>query len=74
MFLSIVLRMRALIVNHLQVECCAGTTFHVDNGVKADVSAGTILLHHGKFKVEQYNKTLPSPNADLRTPTSSNYC
>ena len=51
----IVLRMRALIVSHLQVECYAGTTFHVDNGVKADISAGTILLHHGKFKVNQYN-------------------
>ena len=51
----IVLRMRALIVNHLQVECYAGTTFHVDNGVKADLSAGTISLHHGQFKVKQYN-------------------
>ena len=51
----IVLRVRALVVKHLQVECYAGTTFHVDNSVEPDISTGVISFHKGKFKVKQHN-------------------
>ena len=33
-----VLRLRALVVTDLQVEAYAGTTFHVDNGIEADIA------------------------------------
>ena len=56
---KIFLRLRALVVKRLQVGCYGGTTFHVDNGVTADMTSGKISLHHGKFEVDQYNKVKP---------------
>ena len=56
---KIVLRLRALVVKHLQVDVYAGTTFHVDNGVVADISKGMISLHQGKFIIKQNNPVIP---------------
>lgn len=55
----IVLRLRALVVKQLQVACYAGTTFHVDNDVTANITNGTISIHGGKFNIVQHNKLLP---------------
>ena len=46
---TIVLRLRALVVEHLKVDCYAGTTFHVDNHVKADITTGFVSLHGGSL-------------------------
>ena len=56
---KIVLRLRALVVKQLQVDCYAGTTFHVDNGVVADISTGIISFHNGKFVINQNNSFNP---------------
>ena len=69
---NFVLRLRALVVNDLQVEAYAGTTFHVDNGVKADISSGLISLHRGLATVKQYNpmvggRPIPHPPPFLNT-------
>ena len=53
---TILLRLRALVVKQLQVGCYAGTTFHVDNQIEANISSGTISLHNGKFVIRQFNK------------------
>ena len=52
---NIVLRLRALVVKHLHVQVYAGTTFHVDNTVEANISTGVIEFHNGKFKIKQHN-------------------
>ena len=53
---KILLRLRALVVKQLQVGCYGGTTFHVDNGIEANISSGKISLHNGNFEIMQYNK------------------
>ena len=42
---NIILRLRALVMKKLQADCFAGTNWHYDNRVKADISEGTITLH-----------------------------
>ena len=44
---SVPLRMRALVLEKLHVDLFAGTTFHVDNSIVANLSKGTIMLHWG---------------------------
>ena len=58
---SILLRMRALVMDNLQAECFGGTTFHADNDVEARIKSGTISIH-GKFIVNQAN-----PMVDMKT-------
>ena len=53
---TVVLRLRALIVETLGVACYAGQTFHLDNGVVADVTQKTISFHHGRHVIHQENK------------------
>ena len=53
---KIILRLRALVVKQLQVQVYAGTTFHVDNEIVAEMTSGTISLHGGKFKIKQLNQ------------------
>ena len=53
-------------MEHLKVDCYAGTTFHVDNHVKADITTGFVSLHGGKFVIKQSNapqigKPIPFP-------------
>ena len=52
---NIQLRLRALVMKHLQAVCFGGTTFHADNNIGTHLKEGTILLH-GKYKVYQSNK------------------
>ena len=52
---KIVLRLRALVVKHLHVQVYAGTTFHVDNKVEANIATGDIEFHGGTFKIKQHN-------------------
>ena len=54
---TICLRLRALVLAHLSVECYAGNTFHVDNGVVGNLSTGSISIHGGRFQVQQSNRS-----------------
>ena len=56
---KIILRLRALVVKELQVQVYAGTTFHVDNEIVAEMTSGTISLHGGKYTIKQYNYIAP---------------
>jgi hypothetical protein len=56
----VVLRLRALVVKELGVECYAGQTFHLDNGVVGNVSAKTISLHNGRFRIIQNLSNRPA--------------
>ena len=49
----IVLRLRALIVKELGVECFGGQTLHLDNGIVGDVSSQTISFHNKRFSIKQ---------------------
>ena len=80
---AVVLRLRALVVNELGVEIYAGQTFHLDNGVVGDVSAKTISLHNGRFKIFDFGIGDRSPAAhpppyltinDEPSPMLSNIC
>ena len=51
---NISLRVRALVMKNLQVDCFGGTTFHVDNDIEASIKTGTISIQ-GKYKVRQSN-------------------
>ena len=51
---NIQMRLRALVMRDLQAECFGGTTFHVDNNVKADIKEGVMSVH-GKFIINQSN-------------------
>ena len=53
---KVLLRVRALVVENLHVECFGGQTFHLDNGIVDDVSSGKISLHKGKFQIHQDNR------------------
>ena len=53
---KIVLRLRALIVKDLGVECYGGQTFHLDNGIVDDVSLKTISFHQGRYTIHQGHK------------------
>ena len=63
---SIQLRIRALVIKHLQGECFGGTNFHMDNNLEANIKSGKILIH-GKYSVNQFYQSLiipvyPPPN------------
>ena len=47
------LRIRALVLDNLTANCYAGQTFHLDNGVTGDVSAGCVHLHGQRYVVTQ---------------------
>ena len=69
---QILLRLRALVVKHLQVECYGGTTFHNDNGIVPDISTGMISFHGGQFEFKQHNpipggRPIPHPPPTLST-------
>ena len=51
---SICMRVRALVMKNLQVECFGGTTFHVDNDIQTRIKNGTVSIH-GQFTVKQLN-------------------
>ena len=51
---SICMRVRALVMKNLQVECFGGTTFHVDNDIQTRIKNGTVSIH-GQFTVKQSN-------------------
>jgi hypothetical protein len=53
---NVVLRLRALVVENLNVPCYGGQTFHLDNGIVDDVTRSSISLHNGKFQIHQQNK------------------
>ena len=50
-------RLRALVVDTLPVDCYGGTTFHVDNNILADISKGTISIHNNLLQIKQFNVT-----------------
>ena len=52
----IILRLRALVVKTLGVECYGGQTFHLDNGIVDNVSQENISFHNGRFKISQKDK------------------
>ena len=57
---NISLRVRALVMKNLQVDCFGGTTFHVDNDIEARIKTGTISIQ-GKYTVHQSNPSwIPS--------------
>ena len=58
---SICMRVRALVMENLQVECFGGTTFHVDNDIQTRIKCGTISIH-GQFTVKQSNPLCVSRN------------
>ena len=62
---SILLRVRALVMDNLQAECFGGTTFHADNDIEARIKSGTISIH-GKFTVSQAN---PMVDMQVFSPT-----
>ena len=41
----------------MQADCFAGTTFHVDNQIEANVSTGIVSIHGGKFSIKQHNSS-----------------
>ena len=57
------LRVRALVMDHLAVDCYGGTTFLNDNYVVTNLVTSTIFMHGGKFKV-----TRPPKQPHVRHP------
>ena len=55
------LRVRALVMDHLAVDCYAGQTFHLDNAVSGDVSGGRIILHGGRWEVRPKHGAASQP-------------
>ena len=71
---QIILRLRALVVKHLKVDCYAGTTFHVDNKIEANITEGLVKIHGGKFIIRQSNfnqKPLAFPPSNLSVSENS---
>ena len=58
---NIQMRLRALVMQHLQAECFGGTTFHVDNKIETNIKDGVVLIH-GKYIVQQSNFQENMPN------------
>ena len=53
-FHNIPMRLRALVVNHLQAPCLGGTNFHVENIVQTDIANRIVVvngtsLHQSNF-------------------------
>ena len=49
------LRIRALLMEHLAVDCYGGTTFKNDNYVVTNVVTSTVFMHGGQFKVSAFS-------------------
>jgi len=47
-----VVRMRALVLPKLSVECFGGTTFHLDNDAAANIKTNKVSLHDGRFQID----------------------
>ena len=60
------LRLRALVMDHLAVDCYGGTTFENDNYIVCNIVTSTVFMHGGKFKV-----TRPPKQPYLRYPPPS---
>ena len=60
------MRLRALVMKHLQADCFGGTTFHADNGIVTNIREGTVLIH-GRYQVSQAN---PSAYLPINPPPS----
>ena len=61
---NVLLRLRALVVENLNVQVYGGQTFHLDNAIVDDVSNSSISLHNGKFQIyqnNQYGRLVPHP-------------
>ena len=59
------LRVRALVMDNLAVDCYGGQTFHLDNAVSGDVSGGRIILHGGRWEVRPKNGGASQPKPPL---------
>jgi hypothetical protein len=57
-----VLRVRALVVEHLSAECYGGQTFHLDNNVVDNIRTGNISLHGGRYVVKGDSCLTPRPH------------
>ena len=55
------LRMRALVMDNLTVDCYGGQTFHLDNAVSGDVSGGRVNLHGGRWEVKAERSAASQP-------------
>ena len=55
------LRVRALVIDNLAVDCYGGQTFHMDNAVSGDVSGGRVILHGGRWEVRPKNGGASQP-------------
>ena len=55
------LRVRALVMDNLAVDCYGGQTFHMDNAVSGDVSGGRIILHGGRWEVRPKDGAASQP-------------
>ena len=78
------LRIRALLMEHLAVDCYGGTTFKFDNYVVTNFVTSTVFMHGGQFKVTRPPKqpytrypppsllAKPSTGPPSPTETSSN--
>ena len=55
------LRVRALVIDNLAVDCYGGQTFHMDNAVSGDVSGGRVILHGGRWEVRPDNGGASKP-------------
>ena len=55
------LRVRALVIDNLAVDCYGGQTFHMDNAVSGDVSGGRVILHGGRWEVRPGNSGASKP-------------
>ena len=68
------LRMRALVMDNLAVDCYGGTTFQYDNYIVPDIVKSTVSLHGGQYSVQLPVKGLPPrrlpPMSNLELPAS----
>ena len=55
------LRVRALVMDNLTVDCYGGQTFHLDNAVSGDVSSGRVNLHGGRWEVKAETSAISQP-------------
>ena len=66
------LRVRALIIEYLAVECSGGQTFHYDNTVFSDASKNCVSMHDSQYMVSPKTKNVasaqPPPTHDLPGP------
>ena len=67
-----VVRMRALVLPKLAVECYGGTTFHLDNDAEANITTNKISMHGGRFQIDLGPRcgppALPPPYQSIKDP------